>query len=227
MASKKFDEGSSVMTQDQTPSGKTVQSSTTLALYVEHLRDAFGIGTDRPRLSWIVNTDRQEWRQASYEIEMYDAEGALRRQTGRVDSDQSVLIDWPFEPLSSRERVTVRARVWGTDGGVSSWSDPAPIEVGLLHPQDWTARFVGPDWEEDLSTPQPAPLLRREFDVRPGVQMARLYITALGVYEAQLNSSVISDHVMPSGWTSYKHRLRYQTFDVTHILHEGRNALGA
>jgi alpha-L-rhamnosidase len=59
------------------------------------------------------------------------------------------------------------------------------------------------------------------------MQMARLYITALGVYEAQLNGMLVGDHVMAPGWTSYRHRLRYQTFDVTDLLREGRNALGA
>ena len=200
---------------------------TKLRVRIEHQGEAFGIGTIRPRLSWIVETETQPWRQSTYEIEAHDADGKLRGQTRRVESDQSVLVDWPFEGLSSRERVTVRARVWGNDGQASEWSEPVPIEVGLLHPQDWTARFVGPDWEEDLSQPQPAPLLRREFEVRSGVKMARLYITALGVYEAQLNGSVIGDHVMAPGWTSYRHRLRYQTFDVTALLREGPNALGA
>ncbi|HSK66917.1 MAG TPA: family 78 glycoside hydrolase catalytic domain, partial [Anaerolineales bacterium] len=198
-----------------------------LKLQIEHQRDAFGIGTDRPRLSWIIETAAQGWHQAGYEIEAYDEDGKLRGQTGRVESDQSVLVDWPFEPLSSRERVTVRARVRGMDGVASDWSEPASIEIGLLHLGDWTARFVGPDWDEDLSKPQPAPLLRREFDVRADVQSARLYITALGVYEAQLNGKVVGDHVMAPGWTSYRHRLRYQTFDVTDLLREGRNALGA
>ena len=36
-----------------------------------------------------------------------------------------------------------------------------------------------------------------------------------------------SDHVLAPGWTSYTHRLRYQTFDVTDMLREGANALGA
>ena len=217
------------MAQDQTLASKTLQSSTTLGLRIEHQRDAFGIGTDRPRLSWMVETEGDGWHQAAYEIEAYDinGDGTLRGQTGRVKSDQSVLVDWPFEPLSSRERVMVRARAWSVEGGVSDWSEPASIEVGLLHPEDWTARFAGPDWDEDLSQPQPAPLLRREFDVRPGVRSARLYITALGVYEAQLNGAVVGDHVMSPGWTSYRHRLRYQTFDVADLLREGRNALGA
>src|SRR5689334_12068246 len=197
------------------------------AVRIEHLREALGIGADCPRLSWLVETGSQGWRQAAYEIESYDADGKLRNQTGRVDSDQSVLIDWPFAPLASRERLTVRVRVWGMDGQSSDWSNPVPVEAGLLHAQDWTARFITPNWDEDTSQPQPAPLLRREFDVRAGVRQARLYITALGVYEPQLNGAPVGDHVMAPGWTSYRHRLRYQTFEVTNLLHEGRNAIGA
>jgi len=174
----------------------------------------------------MVETDMQRWHQVGYEINVYSSDGNLRGKPGRVESDQSVLVDWPFEPLSSRERVAVRVRVWGMEGEVSPWSEHTPIEAGLLHPEDWTARFVGPSWDEDLSQPQPAPLLRREFDVHPGVRMARLYMTALGVYEVQLNGKVVGDQVMAPGWTSYRHRLRYQTFDVTDHLHEGRNALG-
>jgi alpha-L-rhamnosidase len=99
--------------------------------------------------------------------------------------------------------------------------------VGLLNPEDWMARFVTPDWDEDTSRPQPCPLLRREFDVRPGVARARLYVTALGVYEAQINGFIVGHHVLAPGWTSYHHRLCYQTFDVTDLLHDGRNAIGA
>jgi alpha-L-rhamnosidase len=214
------------MTSDTTTSSK-MQSPPKLRIRIEHQHDAFGIGTAHPRLSWIVETDVQGWHQAGYEIEAYDADGKLRSHTGRVESDQSVLVDWPFEPLTSRERVRVRARVWGNDGQGSDWIKPLLIEAGLLHAEDWSARFIGPGWDEDLSQPQPSPLLRREFEVRSGVQSARLYMTALGVYEAQLNGMVIGDHVMAPGWTSYKHRLRYQTFDVKEFLQEGRNALGA
>lgn len=193
---------------------------------IEHLREPMGIGTNRPRLSWMIETDIANWQQAAYEIELYDADDNSRGTTGRVESAQSVLVDWQFAPLASRERVNVRVRVWGTDGQSSDWSESLSIQVGLLYADDWTARFITPDWEEDTSKAQPAPLLRREFDVRAQVKHARLYITALGVYEAQLNGETIGDHVMAPGWTSYHHRLRYQTFDVTNLVHEGRNAFG-
>lgn len=194
---------------------------------IEHQKEALGIGTDRPRLSWMIETETLNWHQAGYEIQLFDAGGTLRSETGRVASEQSALVDWQFAPLVSRERVSVRVRVWGDDGESSAWSEPVSIETGLLHEDDWSARFITPDWDEDTTKPQPAPLLRREFDVRANVKQARLYITAHGVYEAQLNGEIVGDHVLAPGWTSYPHRLRYQTFDVTHLLHEGRNALGA
>jgi alpha-L-rhamnosidase len=193
----------------------------------EHHRDAIGVGEVRSRLSWTVQATVADWYQAGYEIEAYGPDGRMRDRTERVGSDQSVLVPWPFAPLLSRESLTVRIRAWGVNGRSSAWSALYPVEAGLLLPSDWTARFVTPDWEEDTSRPQPGPLLRREFDVRAGVAKARLYVTALGVYEAQLNGVTVGDHVLDPGWTSYNHRLCYQTFDVTGLLREGRNAIGA
>ncbi len=103
------------MTQDNPSSNSTVQAPAMLGVRVEHVRDAFGIGTERPRLSWIVETASSGWHQTGYEIEEYDADGKLKDQTGRVESDQSVLVDWPFAPLSSRERIALRVRVWGKE----------------------------------------------------------------------------------------------------------------
>ncbi|MFD0855481.1 family 78 glycoside hydrolase catalytic domain, partial [Actinomadura adrarensis] len=70
-------------------------------------------------------------------------------------------------------------------------------------------------------------LLRTEFEARPGLVSARLYATALGVYEAELNGERVGDQVLAPGWTSYRNRLRYQTYDVTHLIREGANCLGA
>lgn len=215
------------MTQDQTLAGKTTQSSAALVLRVEHRRDAYGISTDRPRLSWIVETDVRGWHQAAYEIKAHSSKEELLSQTGRIESDQSVLVDWPFEPLSSRERVIIRVRVWGQDNSISDWSAPVLIETGLLSNSDWTARFISPTWNEDISKSNPSPLLRREFDLQAGIKSARLYIKALGLYEAEINGQVVGDHVFSPGWTVYDERLRYQTFDVTHLLKEGPNAIGA
>ncbi len=204
-----------------------MSSTTVFNVRVEHLRDAFGIGNARPRLSWMVNSNNQGWLQAGYEIAIFDVDGQRREQTGKVESNQSVLVDWPFEPLVSRERLSLRVRVWDEDGNVSDWSEPLVVETGLLVKGDWHGRFITPTWEEDTAKSNPAPYLRREFDLHSDIAAARLYISALGVYEAEINGRVVGDHVLAPGWTVYDERLRYQTFDVTEMLNEGQNAIGA
>jgi len=67
--------------------------------------------------------------------------------------------------------------------------------------------------------------LRHEFEVRSPVKSARLYATALGDYEMFLNGNRVGDQVLAPGWTSYHHRLRYQTYDITSLLREGENKL--
>ena len=147
--------------------------------------------------------------------------------TGRVNSDQSVFVSWGGPPLHSRQRCVVRVRVWGTDGSESPWSEPVALEAGLFEPSDWSARFISPAWDEDVSSMQPCPMLRGEFGARGDVERARLYVTALGVYEMEINGERVGDQVLAPGWTSYNHRLRYQTFDVTSRLRGGANAIGA
>ncbi len=219
------------MTQQEVRNQKTGSGLETPAVSIanlsfEHHSTALGIGEVQPRLSWLIETSANNWQQAAYEAEIYTSDSRLREQTGWVESAQSVLVDWPFPALASREQAQVRVRVRGNDGQASQWSELYPVEVGLLDPADWTAKFVTPEDAQDSSQPQSSPLLRKEFEVRAGVTGARLYITALGVYEAQLNGRPVGDHVLAPGWTSYHNRLRYQTFDLTKELQEGRNAIG-
>ena len=195
------------------------------SLRLEHLRETLGIGTTKPRLSWRIVTEQQNWLQTAYELELFSMDNQLR-ETKKILSDESVLVPWCFAALHSRERVSVRVRVWSGDQ-VSDWSQALTLELGLLEASDWTAHFIGRKDNQNISKAQPSPLLRREFGVRPGVRQARLYITALGVYEAQINGRQVGDHVLAPGWTSYNHRLRYQTFDVTEYLLEGHNAVAA
>ncbi|MFF3203574.1 family 78 glycoside hydrolase catalytic domain [Streptomyces sp. NPDC002962] len=190
----------------------------------EHLRDGLGIGVAEPRLSWRVPASPAS--QKAYELEL-DRAGVLHR-TGRTPGGGQVLLPWPDRPLNSRERVSVRVRVW-TDGATepSSWSEPSTVEAGLLHAEDWTAVPVGPAWEQDPESDRRPARVRREFTLAAPVSHARLYVTAHGLYEAEINGRRVGDDTLSPGWTVYGERLRYHTYDVTGHLAEGRNAIGA
>ena len=100
----------------------------------------------------------------------------------KITSRESSYIVWPFEPLKSRQRLFVRVRSWGKDGQPSRWSEKTALEAGLLNTEDWQAKFITPDWDEDITQGQPAPMLRHEFLVKGEVKSARLYITSLGCF---------------------------------------------
>ena len=197
---------------------------TVVPVTVEHHREPFGIGEATPRLSWGTRTDLPGWRQAAYELEVEPVDGPAW-SSGRVDSAESVLVPWGAPPLTSRERRSVRVRVWGEGASEpSAWSEDVVVEAGLLEPSDWTAHLVQPVLPDDVD--EPVAMLRREFVLDRPVTRARLYATAHGVYEVELNGAVIGDQVLAPGWTSYPHRLRYQSYDVTALLAEGANAIG-
>ena len=186
----------------------------------EHHREPLGIGESEPRLSWTTEAG-PGWAQSGYEVSV-DRDGRSS-STGWVDGAGSVLVPWPGPPLRSREQATVRVRVLGADGTVSAWSAPAVVEAGLLFPADWSAVPVGPG---PGTPPDGVWLLRREFDVQDDVLSARLYLTAHGVVDAELNGAPVGDEVLTPGWTSYDSRLRYATHDVTGLVGRGANVLG-
>ncbi|GIG91471.1 hypothetical protein Pen02_64070 [Plantactinospora endophytica] len=86
---------------------------------------------------------------------------------------------------------------------------------------------VGGNTETLLAALDANPLLRRGFRVDGTVTRARLYASALGVYELSLNGTRVGDHELAPGWTDYAKRVQYQSYDVTGQLRSGDNALGA
>ncbi|WP_433862548.1 family 78 glycoside hydrolase catalytic domain [Streptomyces sp. L7] len=178
-----------------------------------------GIGTERPRLSWTVPTAPAGWLQRRYEIEI---ERADRLDRFEVASNDQVLVPWPGRPLISRESARVRVRV--ADDQYSGWSEWATVEAGLFDPADWRGSFITPTEIGGLD--DAAPILLSNVDLAGRIVRARLYVTALGTYQATINGRAISDQVLAPGWTSYDHRLRYHVYDVTGIVEAGANELG-
>lgn len=195
-------------------------------LKIEHYQNTLGIDNLRPRISWQIETDLNNWKQTAYEIVCID-EASQSEHKVQAESEQSVLIDWPFDALKSREKRKLKVRVWGTNDSESDWSEELELEIGLVEIADWQAAFITPDWEEDASQPNPAPYFRKDFRVSKEIASARLYISSLGIYHAEINGKIISDDIFSPGWTVYDERLRYHTYDVADLLKVGENAIGA
>jgi alpha-L-rhamnosidase len=188
-------------------------------LRVEHLDAPLGIHTQEPRLSWRLPPGTL--RQIGYQIRTSNG-----WDSGRVESDESLLIPYGGPSLRSGERVEWSVKVW-TDRGEGEWSPSSSFEMGLFHPGDWRAEWVTPvENSEAVPGNRPAVLLRYEFDVDSPVRSARLYATAHGIYEGFLNGERIGDTELTPGFTQYRTRLQVQAYDVTDLVRPGRNALG-
>ena len=193
---------------------------------VEHFDgDVLGIGTATPRLSWqytqALPTDAK--------IELRICRRKPRHGTGEdhaiISVADNVLLPWQFAPLDSRELVEAMVRVITTDD-VGEWSEPIRFDVGLLQPHQRVADFIGPSWPEFQTDHRHQPIVRTEFDLPRKPILARLYLTALGLVEAELNGSKVGNDVLNPGWTSYDNRVECWTYDVLDQLNIGRNAMG-
>ncbi len=197
-------------------------------LRVEHrnVGDTLGIGAARPRLSWRTDTDASNWNQAAYAITAIDAAtDEVVWSSGEVSSANSYLVAWGGPALASRTRIRWQVRVLGSDelDATSEWSE---FELGLLDDTDWVANWIVADAIEPADPTQPVASLRREFAAPDDIVDARLHVSALGVYEVEINGTRVGDHVLAPGWTTYDHRVRVETHDVTDLVQAGTNAIG-
>ena len=77
------------------------------------------------------------------------------------------------------------------------------------------------------------PLFRKAFTAKGAVKSAKIYASALGVFDLYLNGkrvgvdgSDVYDELKP-GWTDYRKEINYMTYDVTSLMREGGNVIGA
>jgi alpha-L-rhamnosidase len=195
-------------------------------LRCEYTDNPLGIDHPQPRLFWQVESDGRGQRQTAYQIlaassaeQLASAQGDLW-DSGKVSSDETAHISYQGKPLASSQRVFWKVRVWDQGGKASAWSTPATWTTGLLETNDWQAAWICARGASE------ALLLRKEFEVRPGLVRAIAHVSGLGQYEMTCNGVKAGDDLLSPGWTAYNSTVLYDTKDVTSLLHAGTNAVG-
>lgn len=193
-------------------------------------KNPIGVGGQTPRISWKLSSDRRSVMQQDYEIIVSaDPEGEeVIWQSGKITSTQSIHVEIPTLQLSSRTRYYYRVRCSDQTGETSPWSEVAYWETGLLDIDQWHhAQWIAAPSAITDANDEQVPYFRHEFQATQDIHQARLYVTALGLYEVELNGNRVGDSYFTPGWTSYRKRLQVQTYDVTDLVQTGCNAIGA
>jgi len=201
----------------------------------EMLVNPVGVDAIKPRFSWQINTSERAVKQTAYQIivassaeRLSNNEGDLWN-SGKIRSDQSILIEYAGKPLTSRRQCFWKVKVW-TNKGEEDWTQPASFTMGLLQPSDWKAKWIGMNkafpWDSVTKFARlSARYFRKEIDATKKIKKATVYISGLGLYELYINGQRIGDQVLAPGPTDYSKTILYNTFDVTQNLKEGKNAI--
>ncbi|MHA1784899.1 MAG: family 78 glycoside hydrolase catalytic domain, partial [Candidatus Helarchaeota archaeon] len=210
-------------------------------LRCEYLIDPLGIDAEKPRLSWVLESKQRNQNQTGYHIlvsskmKLLNADEGDLWDSGKVDSDQTNQIEYDGVPLKSKMFCFWKVRVWDDKNQASEWSVAAKWSMGLLKPSDWKAKWIGEPARRDLWIKKilpklredPCPLLRKSFSVKSSFKRAIVHVSALGHYELYLNETKVGENILSPEWTDYDVRVQYQTYDVTALLKEGKNVIGA
>ena len=209
------------------------------ALRCEYLENPVGIDETAPRLSWHVESGKRGQKQTAYRIlvasssEMCNPGQTDLWDSGRIDSNQTIHVEYAGKPLASRQRCFWKVKAWDRKGVESEWSETARWSMGLLADSDWSASYISyrddtPIFKrrDSLFLP-PVRNYRKEFSSDKTIKNATVYATALGIYELELNGKPVGDAYFAPGWTDYRQRAYYKAYDVTDLIRNGANAIGA
>jgi alpha-L-rhamnosidase len=124
------------------------------ALTTEHQNNPMGIDVRTPRFSWKIVSQQNDVMQTSYEIRVgEDASSTDVKKSiwlsGKVQSDQSVLVPYAGPALKSRKRYFWQVRTTDNKGNTSLWSEVKFFETGMLQSSDWKALWIEPDIASD------------------------------------------------------------------------------
>ncbi|QIL41910.1 family 78 glycoside hydrolase catalytic domain [Pedobacter sp. HDW13] len=219
------------------PFQKVVAQVSLQNLKCEMLVNPLGIDVTQPRLSWEIISSKRNVIQKAYQVlvastaeKLAQNEGDLWN-SGKVNNEESIHVKYNGQALTSRMRCYWKVKTW-TTAGESEWSAPNSWTMGLLNYKDWPKGWIGFDrafpWDNTKTDSRlSVRYFRKEFQNTKKVKYATASIIGLGLYQLYLNGKKVGEEVLTPSPTDYNKNVKYNTYDVTSYLQEGKNAVGA
>jgi alpha-L-rhamnosidase len=211
-------------------SSQTDPRTKVLGLRTNSLTNPLGIAAGAPRLSWKLYSGRRATTQTHYEIHVASTANKIARpdvwNSGVVASDRSVDVPYAGPALAPYTQYFWNVRVWD-DTGASALSPFATFETAALQPHDWHGDWIGADARLGTAVP----VFRKTISL-PGtktVAKARMHAAAQGIYELTINGRTVAGYQLAPGWTDYRRRIQFQSYNVMPWLEKGKgtNTIGA
>ena len=163
-------------------------------------------------------------------IEIVRYETSRRRGAAGISQTPMSAVLYVENADGTVELFTSRATGWrATLNSGGNWQAPEFDDAAWKD----AIRYVPPSSSfenAELGDPWPTGAvksLRRTFDIAKPVASARVYATALGAYKLSINGRAVGEEILSPGWTDFRQRVIYQTYDVTDRLKQGKNAVSA
>lgn len=177
-------------------------------LTVEHLSRDCVTDCEQPRVSFQIESDHQNVSLKKAKIWVGD---------WSTETESQILVPYTGKKLNPFTEYPVVVKVMDDKGEAAE--AVTSFETGRMGTA-WKAQWIT-DGEYHFTEKKISPktmTFRKKIACSKKVTKARLYATALGIYEMTLNGEKVGDIYFAPGFTSYKHQLQYQTYDVTEQL---------
>ena len=179
-------------------------------LTVEHLTADCVTDCPAPHIAFAVRSDRNGAQLTDAELTVGDWSAKVTGdgQTGTTYKGPALL---PF--------TTYSVQLAAKDDAGETAAASMTFETGRME-TPWKGQWITDgDYHFTEAKVSPVPMVfRREITTDKPIARARLYATAMGIYEVELNGKKLGDRYFAPGFTSYKSYLQYQTYDVTPFM---------
>ena len=175
---------------------------------VENLTQGCVTDVRRPRFSFALDSSREG--------------AALRRAVLRVgdwEGEAAGQIAVPYGGAPLEPFTVYTAALTAEDDAGETARAQLTFETGRLD-TPWTGKWISdPAYKFTEKKVSPKPMtFRRRVRTDRKIACARIYATAMGIYELTVNGQKAGDRYFAPGFTSYQANLQYQTYDVTDLL---------